>query len=134
MKKTVVLISLIFLLNGCVETFALLGTSVGGVSSGKITQASLQTSASLGVKKTTGKSPIEHALSFAEEKNSKKKNEPCLSFTKKTNLEFCTIVKKKIISTHAKIENKKFRKKPLKEIAASLQPTIDKKSKIKYLD
>ena len=81
------------LLNGCAESVALLGSSVGGVSNGKIIQSSLNSAISYGVKQQTGKSPLEHAIAYAEEKNPQKKKEPCLSFLEKTNSEICAIVK-----------------------------------------
>ena len=133
MKKILgLLISLMFL-NGCAESVALLGTSVGGVSNGKIIQSSLNSAVRYGVKQQTGKSPLEHAIAYAEEKNPEKKKEPCLSFLEKTNSEICAIVKKQLDLTKSKILNKR-RNKPLKDLTSSLQPNIDKSSKIKYLD
>ena len=133
MKKILgLLISLMFL-NGCAESVALLGSSVGGVSNGKIIQSSLNSAVSYGVKQQTGKSPLEHAIAYAEEKNPEKKKEPCLSFLEKTNSEICAIVKKQLDLTKSKILNKR-RNKPLKDLTSSLQPNIDKSSKIKYLD
>ena len=120
-------------LNGCAESVALLGTSVGGVSNGKIIQSSLNSAVSYGVKQQTGKSPLEHAIAYAEEKNPEKKKEPCLSFLEKTNSEICAIVKKQLDLTKSKILNKR-RNKPLKDLTSSLQHNIDKSSKIKYLD
>ena len=96
MKKIFLLFSLVFLLNGCVESIALLGSTAGGASSGKIIQSSLQQAASYGIKKSTGKTPIGHALAYAEKNNSGKKKEPCLSFIEKTNSEVCAIMKKQI--------------------------------------
>ena len=133
MYKVFFLISFTFLLNGCAESVALLGGSVGGVSNGKIIQSSLNSAISLGVKQHTGKSPLEHAIAYAEEKNPEKKKEPCLSFLEKTNSEICAIVKKQLDLTKSKILNKR-RDKPLKDLTSSLQPNIDKSSKIKYLD
>ena len=99
MKKVFFLLSSLFLLNGCAESIALLGGSVGGASSGKILQSSLNSAISYGVKKQTGKSPLEHVLAYAEEKNPEKKKETCVSFVEKTRSEFCTIVKKQISLT-----------------------------------
>ena len=132
MYKIFFLISIVFLLNGCAESVALLGSSVGGASKGRILQSSANTAISLGVKQRTGKSPLEHAIAYAEEKNSEKK-EPCLSFLEKTNSELCSIVKKQMSLTKSKILNKR-RNKPLKDLTSSLQPNIDRSSKIKYLD
>tara|TARA_B000000565_G_C23634984_1_gene320357 strand:- start:15 stop:338 length:324 start_codon:yes stop_codon:yes gene_type:complete len=104
MKKIFGFLITLFLLNGCAESVALLGTSVGGVSNGKIVQSSLTSSISYGVKKQTGKGPLEHAKDYIEKMNSDKKKEPCLDFLEKTNSEICAIVKKRLILTKSKIK------------------------------
>ena len=91
MKKVFFLLSTVLLLNGCAESVALLGGSIGGASNGKIVQSSLNSAISYGVKQQTGKSPLEHAIAYAEEKNPKKKRETCISFIERTRSEFCTI-------------------------------------------
>ena len=93
MKKIVLLLSVIFLLNGCAESIAFLST---GASNGRIVQSSLNSAISYGVKKQTGKTPLEHAIAYAEEKNPEKKQEPCISLIEKTSSEFCTVVKKQL--------------------------------------
>ena len=93
MKKILILLSTIFFLNGCAESLALLGT---GTSNGKILQSSLNSAVSYGVKKQTGKTPLEHALAYTEEKNPERKKETCISSFEITRSEFCTIVKKEI--------------------------------------
>ena len=133
MKKIFGLLTTLLLLNGCAESVALLGTSVGGASSGKILQSSLNSAISIGVKQHTGKTPLGHVLAYAEEKNPEKRKEPCLSFVKKTNSEICTIVKKQLKITKSKIL-KKSKERSIKDLTSSLQPNINKKSKIKYLD
>ena len=130
MRKILGLLIALFFLNGCAESVALLGT---GASNGRIVQSSLNSAISYGVKKQTGKTPLEHAIAYAEEKNPERKKEPCLSFAEKTNSEICAIVKKQLNLTKSKIL-KKSRDKSLKDLTSSLQPNIDKKSKIKYLD
>ena len=133
MKKAFFLLSIVFLLYGCAESVALLGSSVGGASSGKMIQSSLNSAISYGVKQQTGKTPLGHVLAYAEEKNPEKRKEPCLSFVKKTNSEICTIVKKQLKITKSKIL-KKSKERSIKDLTSSLQPNINKKSKIKYLD
>lgn len=91
MKKTLGLLATLFLLNGCVESIALLGTSA---QNGKIVQSSLNSAINYGVKKQTGKTPLEHAIAYAEEKNPEKKQDTCISSIEKTRSEFCTIAKK----------------------------------------
>ena len=106
MKKILILLSSLFLLNGCAESVALLGTSVGGASSGKMLQSSLNSVISYGVKQHTGKSPLEHAIAYAEEKNPEKKKETCISFIESTRSEFCTIVNKQISLTNSALKEK----------------------------
>ena len=76
---------------------------------------------------------MEHAIAYAEEMNPQKKKEPCLSFFEKTNSEICAIVKNQIKITKSKIL-KISKERSIKDLTSSLQPNIDKKSKIKYLD
>jgi hypothetical protein len=134
MKKIFSLLFITFLLNGCAESVALLGTTAGGASSGKMLQSSIHSAASYGIKKKTGKSPLGHVIAYADKKNPDKKKEPCLSFVQKTNSEVCAIVKKQIGLTKDKIINIKKKDKSLKVFSSSLRSNIDKKSKIKYLD
>ena len=120
MKKTVLLFSTIFLLNGCAESLALLGTST---SNGRVVQSSLNSAISYGIKKQTGKTPLEHAIAFAEEKNPERKKETCISSFEITRSEFCTIVKKQIkLKSSAMVEKttdfvKEFPKNKIKEIS-----------------
>ena len=106
MKKILFLLSTVLLLNGCAESVALLGGSIGGASNGKIVQSSLNSAISYGVKKQTGKTPLEHALAYAEEKNPEKKKETCISFIERTRSEFCTILNKQISSTNSAVKEK----------------------------
>ena len=120
MKKILILLSTIFLLNGCAESLALLGT---GTSNGKILQSSLNSAVSYGVKKQTGKTPLEHAVAFAEEKNPERKKKTCISSFEITRSEFCTIVKKQIKSKSIVMVEKttdfvkEFPKNKIKEIS-----------------
>ena len=106
MKKILFLLSSLFLLNGCAESVALLGSSVGGASNGKMLQSSLNSVISYGVKKQTGKSPLEHAFAYAEEKNPEKKQETCISFIERTRSEFCTILNKQMSLTNTAVKEK----------------------------
>ena len=97
MKKILFLFSTILLFNGCINSVALLGSSAGSASSGKLLQSTLQSSLSYGIKKQTGKTPLGHALAYADKVNPEKKKETCISFIEKTRSEFCSIAKKKNI-------------------------------------
>ena len=120
MKKILLLLSIIFLLNGCAESLALLGP---GASNGRFVQSSLNSAISYGVKKQTGKTPLEHAIAYAEEKNPERKKETCISSFEITRSEFCTIVKKQIkLKSTAMVEKttdfvKEFPKNKIKEIS-----------------
>ena len=134
MKKILGLLLGLILLTGCAESLALLGpTSTTAVTGGNIAQSALSSALNYGVKKQTGKSPMEHAITYAEEMNPSKKKEPCLSFAEKTNSEICAIVKKQLKITKLKIL-KRSKEKSIKDLTSSLRLNINKKSKIKYLD
>ena len=130
MRKILGLLAALFLLNGCAESVALLSTSA---SNGRIVQSSLNSAISYSVKKQTGKTPLEHAIAYAEEKNPEKKKEPCLSFVEKTNSEICALLKKQLKLTKSKIFMKS-KENSIKDLTSSLQLNINKKSKIKHLD
>ena len=124
MKKILLLLSTIFLLNGCAESLALLGP---GVSNGRLVQSSLNSAISYGVKKQTGKTPLEHAIAYAEEKNPERKKETCISSFEITRSEFCTIAKKQLSLTNTVLANKKL------EIASKF-PKITKKKEISLIE
>jgi hypothetical protein len=105
MKKIFTLLASMFLLVGCVESVAVLGT---GAANGKVVQSALQSGASLGIKSQTGKTPMQHALAYAK--------------------------KNKLQKEQKTIKNKSPNDKPLKKLTSSLQSSIDEKFKIKYLD
>ena len=130
--KKIFFLSLVFLLNGCAESVALLGTSP---SNGKIIQSSLNSAVSYGVKKRTGKTPLEHVIAYAEKKNPEGKKDTCISSIERTRSEFCTIAKKQISSTTNVIKEKtsKIVKEYPKELAISLQTKIKETSLIENI-
>jgi hypothetical protein len=133
MKKILGLLLGLSLLTGCAESLALLGPTSTAVTGGNIAQSAFSSAVNYGVKKQTGKSPMEHAIAYAEEVNPEKKKEPCLSFVEKTNSEICAIVKKQLELSKSKILMRS-KEKSIKDLTSSLKPYINKKSKIKYLD
>ena len=106
MKKIFFLLTSLMLLSSCVEAIALLGPTSSVIGGGNIVHSSISSAASYGVKKTTGKRPMQHALAYAEEKNPNKEKKRCISFIKKTNSEACAIVKKQATLTKAKVKKK----------------------------
>ena len=134
MKRNFSLLILLIFLTGCAESMALLGpASTSSLTGGNIIQSASTSALSYSVKKKTGKTPMEHAIAYAEEINPEKKKEPCLSFAEKTNSEICAIVKKQLELTKSKFL-KKSKEKSIKDLTLSLQPNINKIYKIKRLD
>ena len=138
MKKGFFLLIALFLLNGCAESVALLGSSVGGASSGKMVQSSLNSAISYGIKQQTGKTPLGHVLAYTDEKNPEKKKETCISFIERTRSEFCTILNKQISLTNIAVKEKtlaivKKYPKNIKTRDISVLKEIVKSSKIEEL-
>ena len=106
MKKILSLLSVLFLLNGCAESIALLGPGFTGASSGKIAQSAVSSAISLGVKQQTGLTPAEHALTYVNQNNPEDKKEKCVNFLESTNSEICSAVKKNILETRKMIVEK----------------------------
>ena len=131
MKKIFILLASMFLLVGCIESVVTLG---GGFTNGRVVESSLQSAASYGVKKATGKGPLKHALNYVKDKKTINKKDSCSSFVNKKELEICLMVEKRIISNQAKIKEKKSSNNTSKELTSSLQSSINNKFKIKYLD
>ena len=142
MKKIFILLSSIMFLSGCAETIALLGPASSLMGGGNVVHSTISSAASYGVKKTTGKSPMQHALAYAEEKNPNKKKDRCLNFVKETKSETCYIAKKQISSVKKsaskKINNlirpsKSKNVKKVKKVAEDKLVTKAKKIKVKKI-
>tara|TARA_B100001057_G_scaffold37608_1_gene33973 strand:- start:85 stop:468 length:384 start_codon:yes stop_codon:yes gene_type:complete len=103
MKKIVSLLLLFTLTTGCAESLALLGPASTSVTGGNVVQSSISSAVSYGLKKQTGKSPMEHAIAYAEKHNPEKKKSKCISFLESTESELCQILKKNISDTKNKI-------------------------------
>ena len=123
MKKIFSLLALSVFLSGCGESMALIGPATTGSGSGKIVQSAASSVLSYGFIKQTGKTPLEHSMTYAEEMNPQKKKEPCLSFAEKTNSEICAIVKKQLKITKSKIL-KKSKERSIKDLTSSLLSLI----------
>ena len=132
MKKTLFLLSLILLLNSCAESIALLSS---GASNGRIVQSSLNSAISYGIKKQTGKTPLEHAITYAEEKNPERKKDTCISSIEATKSEVCTIVKKQILQTNIVLKEKtsEILHKFPRELSLKLQTKIKEPSLIEKI-
>ena len=128
MKKLSILLTSMFLLVGCAESMALLGP-LTGASNGKMLQSSINSAVSYGVKKQTGKTPVQHALAYAEEKNPNKKKEKCISFIEKTNSEACMIARKQISLAKSNLIKKASTTQT--NIKKTAQAFVDKSIKVK---
>lgn len=109
MKKTLSLIATLFLLTGCAESIALLGTaSSSAIGGGNIAQSTISSVLSYGVKKQTGMSPAEHALTYVKEHNPERKKEKCVNFIETSKSETCAAIKKNILEAKKKIAKKSY--------------------------
>ena len=106
MKKIVSLMLTLVLLTGCAESLALLGPASTSVTGGNIAQSAVSSAVSFGVKKQTGKSPMEHAMVYVEKHNPEMKKSNCVAFLKSTETEICEAVKKNISETKEYFKNK----------------------------
>ena len=76
MKKIIFLMVVTLFLNGCFQMVAYMGPAITGVTGGNITHSALSYGLSYGVKRATGKTPIEQVISVTKEKRAKaKKND-----------------------------------------------------------
>ena len=75
LKKIIVGLFLLFFLNGCVQSAALLGPAYTLASTGNIYQAGLSYGSNQAVKKITGKSPTENIKDLIDSKKSKVEDE-----------------------------------------------------------
>ena len=106
MKRIFSLLIILTILNGCAESLALLGPASTSVTGGNLAQSAVSSAVSFGVKKQTGKSPMEHAITYAEKHNPEKKKSNCVAFLKSTESEICEAVKKNIQETKEYFKNK----------------------------
>ena len=65
MKKILSLFTILTMLSGCAESIALLGPASTSLTGGNLAQTAVSSAVNYGVKKQTGKSPMEHALAYA---------------------------------------------------------------------
>ena len=68
MKRILIAISFIIMLNGCANSLAFLGPA-SSLAGGNITQSAMSSAVNYGVKKQTGMSPTEHAIAYVQKHN-----------------------------------------------------------------
>jgi hypothetical protein len=103
MVKKISLLLIIVLLNGCANSLAFLGPASSFAGGGNVAQSAFSSAVSYGVKKQTGMSPSEHAISYVQKHNPENKKEKCLEFVDITNSKTCAAVKENISKTTKKI-------------------------------
>ena len=96
MNKIFVLLASAILLSGCAETFAFLGSATGG---GNAARTAFSQTVSYGIKKQTGKTPMEHALKKVEKKYSNGKKSKCVFFLEENESIICEVLKDNISKT-----------------------------------
>ena len=84
MKKTLGLLFFGIFLTGCYANSLTMVGPATGVASGKLTETATSTTINHIVKKKTGKTPLEHAIAYAEKKNPSKKKDTCISSIERT--------------------------------------------------
>jgi len=92
MRKIFCFLFLATILNGCAESVAILGPSLG--TGGGVARSSLTTAVNYGIKKQTGKTPMQHALTY----NQKAKEAKDSTISDLSNL-------RKSISNLSKVKN-----------------------------
>ena len=98
---------ILIFLSGCFgSSIAYLGPASTSAASGNLARSAFTSSVSYGIKKQTGRSPMEHAMAYAKKHNPEKKKSNCIAFMKSTESELCEAVKKNIIETKEYFKNK----------------------------
>ena len=112
-KKTILLLLSSLFLGGCIEPMAFMGPAITAGANGNIYQAGLSYGTNQVIKKTTGKTTIEHISEFLDPKNdhqgdfvsiAKKHKEEIKLKIEKQQKDFFAMAKKKTEETKLKIE------------------------------
>ena len=103
MKKVFISLIVTMFLTGCAETMAFLGPASTAAGGGNIARSTFTSALDYGIKKSTGKSSIEHAIGFAEKHNPDRKKVKCVNFLEVTETEVCSILKKRVSQLRSKI-------------------------------
>ena len=125
MRKLVGLLISFFLLSGCFETSLVMGPAVGGAQ-GKLTQSSISTALSYGVKHKTGKYPLQHIL-----KQKKEKAVKILKQKKEKAVKTVSLIEEKILTTTNKIKHNLVKKPEVKSVKAKYKTIKAKITKLK---
>lgn len=125
MRKLIGLLISLFFLSGCFETSLVMGPAVGGAQ-GKLTQSSISTALSYGIKHKTGKYPIQHLL-----KQKKEKAVKILKRKKEKTVKTVSLMEEKVLTTTNKIKHNLVKKPDVKLVEANYKAIKAKITKLK---
>tara|TARA_B100001121_G_C18228567_1_gene407064 strand:- start:63 stop:344 length:282 start_codon:yes stop_codon:yes gene_type:complete len=83
---------------------ALLGPASTSLGGGNVAQTAISTAVNISIKKQTGKTPMEHAIAYAEKHNPDKEKVKCVNFLEVTETEVCSVLKKRVSELRRKID------------------------------
>ena len=104
MRKIYISLFLAIFVTGCAETVAFLGPASTAAGGGNFARSTFTTALDYGIKKSTGKSSIEHAIGFAEKHNPEREKVKCVNFLEITETEVCSLLKKRVSELRRKID------------------------------
>ena len=104
-KKIIILFLSSIFLTGCLAESMTLVSTGAGASQGRLIQSSFSSAASYGIKKTTGKFPIEHIINREKQRIAKKASEFEIKIIEGTKKQIKTS-KEKILPVKNSIEKK----------------------------
>ena len=125
MRKLTGLLILLFLLSGCLESSLVMGPAVGGAQ-GKLTQSSISTALSYGIKYKTGKYPYQHIF-----KQQKEKAVKILEQKKEKAVKTVSLIEEKILTTTNKIKHNLVKEPEVKLVEANYKTIKAKITKLK---
>ena len=115
------------MLSGCFETTLVMGPAVGGAK-GKLTQSSISSVLSYGVKHKTGKYPIQHVL-----KQKKEKAVKILEQKKEKAVKTVSLIEEKVLTTTNKIKHNLVKEPEVKLVRANYETIKTIKAEITKL-
>ena len=88
-----------------INIFVLIPPASTSIRGGNVAQSAVSTAVNYAVKKQTGKSPMEHAIAYAEKHNPERKKVKCVNFLEITETEVCSLLKKRVSELRRKIDD-----------------------------
>ena len=125
MRKLIGLLISLFLLSGCFESTLVVGPAIGGAQ-GKLTQSSISTALSYGVKYKTGKYPYQYIL-----KQQKEKAVKILEQKKEKAVKTVSLIEEKVLTTTNKIKHSLVKEPEVKLVKANHKTIKAKITKLK---